>query len=84
MVRTVIVVSVVPDIIENGPVLVGTSRKSFVGRITGRPVEQRLAGSLASMAAAVICGAALVRVHDVPESVDCLRTLQAVREGECS
>jgi len=66
------------------PVLVGTSRKAFVGQITRRPVEKRLAGSLASLAAAVASGAALVRVHDVAETVDCLRTLQAIREGECA
>ncbi len=65
------------------PVLVGTSRKAFVGQITGRPVEQRLAGSLGSLAAAVTSGAALVRVHDVAETVDCLSTLQAIRGGEC-
>ncbi len=66
------------------PVLVGTSRKTFVGQITGRPVERRLAGSLGSLAAAVTSGAALVRVHDVAETVDCLRTLQAIRGGECA
>jgi len=66
------------------PVLVGTSRKTFLGRLTRRPVEQRLAGSLASLAAAVGSGATLVRVHDVPETVDCLRTLQAIRQGECA
>ncbi len=65
------------------PVLVGTSRKTFVGQITGRPVERRLAGSLGSLAAAVTAGAALVRVHDVAETVDCLSTLQAIRRGEC-
>jgi dihydropteroate synthase len=65
------------------PVLVGTSRKTFLGQITGRPVERRLAGSLGSLAAAVTSGAALVRVHDVAETVDCLNTLQAIRQGEC-
>ena len=55
------------------PVLAGLSRKSMIGAITGRPVEQRLAGSLAGALAAVAQGAALVRVHDVAETVDALK-----------
>jgi dihydropteroate synthase len=55
------------------PVLAGLSRKSMIGAITGRPVEQRLAGSLAGAIAAVAQGAAIVRVHDVAETVDALK-----------
>ena len=55
------------------PVLAGLSRKSMIGGITGRPVEQRLAGSLAGALAAVAQGAAIVRVHDVAETVDALK-----------
>ncbi|HEU5437527.1 MAG TPA: dihydropteroate synthase [Telluria sp.] len=55
------------------PVLAGLSRKSMIGAITGRPVEQRLAGSLAGALAAVAQGAALLRVHDVAETVDALK-----------
>ncbi|MDB5958715.1 MAG: folP [Massilia sp.] len=55
------------------PVLAGLSRKSTIGAITGRPVEQRLAGSLAGALAAVAQGASLVRVHDVAETVDALK-----------
>ena len=55
------------------PVLAGLSRKSMIGAITGRPVEQRLAGSLAGALAAVAQGAAIVRVHDVAETVDALK-----------
>lgn len=47
------------------PVLVGASRKSFIGALTGLPVEERLEGSLAAGAAAVLAGASLLRVHDV-------------------
>ncbi len=47
------------------PVLVGASRKSFIGKLTGAEVDQRLPGSLAAACAAVINGAAAVRVHDV-------------------
>jgi dihydropteroate synthase len=47
------------------PVLVGASRKSFIGKLTGADVDRRLPGSLAAATAAVINGAAAVRVHDV-------------------
>ena len=54
------------------PVLAGLSRKSMLGAVTGRPVEQRLAGSLGGALAAVAQGAEIVRVHDVAETVDAL------------
>jgi dihydropteroate synthase len=60
------------------PVLVGASRKSFVGQITGRNKEDRLAGSLAAVAAASQSGARIFRVHDVKETVDVLKTLHAI------
>ncbi len=50
------------------PVLIGASRKSFIGRITGARTENRLAGSLAVSVAAVLNGASAVRVHDVLET----------------
>lgn len=59
------------------PLLAGLSRKSSVGAITGKPVEQRLAGSLAAALAAVMHGARIVRVHDVAETVDALKVWQA-------
>ncbi len=59
------------------PVLAGLSRKSMIGAVTGRPVEQRLAGSLAGALAAVAQGARIVRVHDVAETVDALKVWQA-------
>jgi dihydropteroate synthase len=55
------------------PLLVGWSRKSSLGAITGRPVEQRLAGSLAAALAAVAQGARVLRVHDVAATVDALK-----------
>lgn len=60
------------------PALAGLSRKSMIGQITGKPVEQRLAGSLAAALAAVKHGARIVRVHDVAETVDALKVWQAV------
>jgi dihydropteroate synthase len=59
------------------PVLAGLSRKSTVGAITGRPVEQRLAGSIAAALVAVANGASIVRVHDVAETVDALKVWHA-------
>ncbi|WP_348694099.1 dihydropteroate synthase [Duganella fentianensis] len=59
------------------PLLAGLSRKSMVGGITGKPVEQRMAGSLGGALAAVAQGAAIVRVHDVAETVDALKVWQA-------
>lgn len=62
------------------PLLAGLSRKSMIGAVTGRPVEQRLAGSLAGALAAVARGALIVRVHDVAETVDALKVWQAAHE----
>ncbi|WP_295718904.1 dihydropteroate synthase [uncultured Halovibrio sp.] len=62
------------------PVLVGMSRKSMIGGVTGRPVEERMAGSVAAAAMAMMKGAAIVRVHDVKETVDAARMVRAARE----
>ena len=63
------------------PVLVGASRKGIIGDLTGRPVDERLAGSLGAALAAVEAGAAVLRVHDVPETVDALRVFTEMRGG---
>jgi dihydropteroate synthase len=60
------------------PVLVGASRKSFIGRVLDRPVEERLLGTAAAVAAAVLLGAHVVRVHDLPEMVDVARVCDAI------
>jgi dihydropteroate synthase len=60
------------------PILIGCSRKSFIGRILGLPTEERLEGSLAALAASVINGANMVRVHDVKESKRVVGILDAV------
>ncbi|WP_374318485.1 dihydropteroate synthase [Aquabacterium sp.] len=66
------------DLLSLGwPLLVGWSRKSTIGYVTGKPVEQRLAGSLAAALAGVQRGAHVVRVHDVAETVDALKVWQA-------
>lgn len=55
------------------PVLIGVSRKSSLGAVTGRDVDERLPASLAAAVLAVERGAAIVRAHDVAETVDALR-----------
>jgi len=60
------------------PILVGTSRKSFIGRLLDVPVDGRLHGTSASVAAAVLRGAHAVRVHDVPQMVEVARLVDAV------
>jgi dihydropteroate synthase len=63
------------------PVLVGLSRKSFLGAITGRAVEDRLAGSLGAACAAFAAGARIFRVHDVAATVDALAAFAASSAG---
>jgi len=63
------------------PVLVGVSRKSLVGIITGRPSGERLAGSVAFAALAVMRGAAIVRAHDVAATVDAVKVASALRRA---
>ena len=63
------------------PLVVGASRKAFIGHLTGKASgPDRMAGSLAAVAAAASAGAAIVRVHDVAETADFLRVLGAVEE----
>jgi dihydropteroate synthase len=61
------------------PLLVGLSRKSTLGKITGRPVEERLAGSLAMALLALQNGASILRVHDVKETRDVVAVWQAYK-----
>lgn len=61
------------------PVLAGLSRKSMVGAVTGKPVSQRLAGSVAGALLAAHSGVRILRVHDVSETVDALKVLAATQ-----
>jgi dihydropteroate synthase len=64
------------------PLCIGVSRKSFLGAVTGRTrTEDRLAGSLAATAVAVANGAALVRTHDVAETLDAVRVAEHIRRA---
>lgn len=60
------------------PVLVGLSRKSLLGKVTGRAVEERLAAGVAAAALAVLKGARIIRTHDVPATVDAVKMAQAM------
>lgn len=60
------------------PVMVGISRKSMIGKLTGGGVKERLAGSIAAALYAVMRGARIVRVHDVAETVDALEVWRAI------
>jgi len=64
------------------PVLAGLSRKRSIGDITGRPVDSRMAGSVAAALLAAQNGASLVRVHDVKETVDAIRVWRAIENSE--
>ena len=67
------------------PVLVGVSRKSMLGALTGKPVEDRLAASVAAAVLAAGHGAAVLRVHDVAATVDALKVLRVLETGtRCS
>ena len=77
---------VFPDL----PILVGTSRKSFIGKILAdednaqAPTNQRLYGTIASVAAAVLGGAHIIRVHDVRPTVECVKVLDAILQANSS
>jgi dihydropteroate synthase len=63
------------------PLLVGVSRKSFIGRLMGGvPADQRLSGSLAAAAVAVYNGASLIRTHDVRQTCDAMQIVKTIRE----
>ena len=64
------------------PILVGTSRKSFIGSILNRDLEKRLWGTLATAVIGCWNGAHIVRVHDVMEAKDALRMAEAIRKVE--
>jgi dihydropteroate synthase len=64
------------------PLLVGVSRKSFIGKILGRPLDARLHGGLGLAALAVIGGARIIRTHDVAATRDAIGMVSAVLQGK--
>ena len=66
------------------PILLGASRKSFIGKITGVEIpEKRLSGSISAAVIGAMNGAKIVRVHDVKETVEALELLSAIEEAQC-
>ena len=61
------------------PLLLGVSRKSLIGIMTGRPAHERLAGSVVLAGLAVQAGAAIIRAHDVAATVDAVKVAAALR-----
>ncbi len=70
-----------PRFADMAPVLVGVSRKSLIGEITGQSADNRLVGSVAAAMLAVMKGAAIVRVHDVRATVDALKIMHTLGEN---
>ncbi|MBY6063452.1 dihydropteroate synthase [Pseudidiomarina sediminum] len=64
------------------PLLIGMSRKSMLGQVTGRPVEERLAASIAAATIAAMKGARILRVHDVKQTVDAMNVVAATLAGD--
>jgi len=71
-----------PALRSLGPVLVGVSRKSFIGTVLEAPVEDRLAGTTIANTVALLRGADMIRVHDVPAALQAVRFAAAVRAAE--
>jgi len=61
------------------PILIGLSRKSFIGEILDRPVEKRLIGTITANTLAIINGANIIRVHDVGDAVEMVKIIESVR-----
>jgi len=77
------VLGAVDGLVRTGlPVLIGVSRKSFIGRLTGNPVGERLVGTLAAGRASVYRGASVLRGHDVAAHREALDMSQAIRSAK--
>ena len=63
------------------PILLGTSRKSFIGKVTGADVDDRLTGTAATLAIGIMNGADIVRVHDVKEGAQAARMADAIKNA---
>ncbi|HXX47179.1 MAG TPA: dihydropteroate synthase [Myxococcota bacterium] len=80
--HSVVLIARLRELVELGyPVLVGPSRKSFLGALTGAEVEERLPGSLAAAAACVLAGARALRMHDVAAARQAVDVAAAIRDA---
>ncbi|WP_100657121.1 dihydropteroate synthase [Alteromonas flava] len=64
------------------PILIGVSRKSMLGAVTNKPIEQRVAASVAAATMAAEWGAQIIRVHDVDATMDAMRVVNAVKNNK--
>jgi dihydropteroate synthase len=64
------------------PLLVGSSRKAFIGHILSRPAQERDTGTMAAVAASAMNGAHIVRVHDVKRAVETVKVIDAIKRGK--
>ena len=65
----------------DAPILVGSSRKAFIGRILDKKVHERDTGTMATVAASVMNGAHIVRVHNVKQAVETVKVIDAIKRG---
>lgn len=80
--HNITVLGALPRLVALGfPTMVGTSRKSTIGRLTGRSVEERTFGTAATVALAAAAGIDIVRVHDVAEQRDVVHVVDAIARG---
>jgi dihydropteroate synthase len=63
------------------PLLIGLSRKRFIGEVTGRDVDGRLAGTIAANTVAILGGADIIRVHDTAEAADVVKMIAAITQN---
>ena len=83
--QNLVMLNRIDEILELGyPVLVGTSRKSFIGAVLDLPEDQRVEGTAATVAWAVAKGARIVRVHDVEQMTRVVRMAEAIRDMRLS
>lgn len=68
--------------ILGNPIVIGVSRKSFIGRILNLETSERLAGSLAATMLSLVNGADIVRAHDFKETIECVKIFEAVEQGD--
>lgn len=77
--HNIVVLRELPRLVALGfPTLLGTSRKSTIGKLTGKPPKERVAGTTATTALAIAAGIDVVRVHDVDEAIDAVRVSDAI------
>lgn len=76
------IIKQLPSFLSLGrPLLIGTSNKSFIGQVLGKKVDERVTGTMATVAVAAMHGAHVVRVHNVRKAVETVRMVDAIKRG---